>query len=120
MADKKLNEVTKVTDMAYVPVIMADGSVGQIAKADLASVVAGVIANRNININPDSIRTTSFWTIALPPADFNLPTEYGVLVSLLVGGSYPMLQIVYDRSSSNVWHRTSDANWKWSDWLRKQ
>lgn len=44
MADKKLNEVTKVTDMAYVPVIMADGSVGQIAKADLASVVAGLIS----------------------------------------------------------------------------
>ena len=42
MADKKLNEVTKVTDMAYVPVIMSDGSIGQIAKADLASVVAGV------------------------------------------------------------------------------
>lgn len=45
MADKKLNEVTKVTDMAYVPVIMADGSIGQIAKADLASVVAGLIGN---------------------------------------------------------------------------
>ena len=44
MADKKLNEVTKVTDMAYVPVIMADGSIGQIAKADLASVVAGILA----------------------------------------------------------------------------
>ena len=43
MADKKLNEVTKVTDMAYVPVIMADGTIGQIAKADLASVVAGII-----------------------------------------------------------------------------
>ena len=43
MADKKLNEVTKVTDMAYVPVIMSDGSIGQIAKADLASVVAGII-----------------------------------------------------------------------------
>ena len=41
MADKKLNEVTKVTDMAYVPVIMSDGSIGQIAKADLATVVAG-------------------------------------------------------------------------------
>lgn len=43
MADKKLNEVTKVTDMAYVPVIMSDGSIGQIAKADLASVVAVMI-----------------------------------------------------------------------------
>ena len=45
--DKKLNEVTKVTDMAYVPVIMADGSIGQIAKSDLASVVAGVMETDN-------------------------------------------------------------------------
>ena len=44
MADKKLNEVTKVTDMAYVPVIMSDGSIGQIAKDDLASVVAELFA----------------------------------------------------------------------------
>ena len=49
MADKKLNEVTKVTDMAYVPVIMADGSIGQIAKSDLASVVAGVIRKNDIS-----------------------------------------------------------------------
>lgn len=47
MADKKLNEVTKVTNMAYVPVIMADGSVGQISKADLASVVAELVYNNN-------------------------------------------------------------------------
>ena len=50
MADKKLNEVTKVTDMAYVPVIMADGSIGQIAKADLASVVAGLIGFGNSKV----------------------------------------------------------------------
>ena len=48
MADKKLNEVTKVTDMAYVPVIMSDGSIGQIAKADLASVVAGVMGTNQL------------------------------------------------------------------------
>lgn len=47
MADKKLNEVTKVTDMAYVPVIMSDGSIGQIAKADLATVVAGLLPLAN-------------------------------------------------------------------------
>lgn len=49
MADKKLNEVTKVTDMAYVPVIMADGSIGQIAKSDLASVVAGILNPGYVN-----------------------------------------------------------------------
>ena len=49
MADKKLNEVAEVTDMAYVPVIMSDGSIGRIAKADLATVVAGVITTVGAN-----------------------------------------------------------------------
>lgn len=59
MADKKLNEVQKVTDMAYVPVIMADGSIGQIAKADLASVVAGQIGIKRqiIEIQEGETRT---------------------------------------------------------------
>ena len=52
--DRKLNEVKKVTDMAYVPVIMADGSIGQIAKSDLASVVAGVISPFRDHGNKDS------------------------------------------------------------------
>ena len=57
--DRKLNEAKKVTDMAYVPVIMADGSIGQIAKSDLASVVAGmmgILSRRSFNIpREDSI-----------------------------------------------------------------
>lgn len=77
-----------------------------------------MLAMKNININPDNIRTTSFWTIADPSVDFGLPTKYGILLCFLVGGSYPMLQIVYDRSSNYVWHRTSDANWNWSNWFR--
>lgn len=72
MADKKLNEVTKVTDMAYVPVIMADGSIGQIAKADLASVVAG-LTNTNFGYSsledlakglPVKLRS---WIKSIPP-----------------------------------------------------
>ena len=48
MSDKKLNESKIVTDMDYVLVTLADGSVGQIAKSDLASVVAGIVI---LNIN---------------------------------------------------------------------
>lgn len=63
MADKKLNEVTKVTDMAYVPVIMADGSIGQIAKADLASVVAGqmniIRMSKNLSSNEKLVISSS-------------------------------------------------------------
>lgn len=62
MADKKLNEVTKVTDMAYVPVIMADGSVGQIAKSDLASVVAGVVKDYTAYLGTnDNVKPYSRW-----------------------------------------------------------
>ena len=61
MADKKLNEVQKVTDMAYVPVILADGSVGQIAKADLASVVAGLMNISGLNV----ISTSLYYGITL-------------------------------------------------------
>jgi hypothetical protein len=68
MADKKLNEVTKVTDMAYVPVIMADGSIGQIAKADLASVVAGMMGNplgnkTNTSKNLDNYKDVGIYDI---------------------------------------------------------
>lgn len=63
MEDKKLNEVQKVTDMAYVPVIMADGSIGQIAKANLASVVAGqmniIRMSKNLSSNEKLVISSS-------------------------------------------------------------
>jgi hypothetical protein len=82
MADKKLNEVTKVTDMAYVPVIMTDGSIGQIAKADLASVVAGHSIYHNVlsgitNLNDAG---NGFWTLQGNSIE-NLPDDYGLLLS---------------------------------------
>lgn len=49
MSDKKLNESKIVKDMDYVLVTLADGSVGQIAKSDLASVVAGRIGSYKTN-----------------------------------------------------------------------
>lgn len=51
MADKKLNESKIVKDMDYVLVTLADGSVGQIAKSDLASVVAACIAKAMLLLN---------------------------------------------------------------------
>ena len=43
MADKKLNSVSSVTDAAYVYAETSNGETVKISKADLASVVAGVI-----------------------------------------------------------------------------
>ena len=43
MADKKLNSVSSVTDAAYVYSETSNGETVKISKADLASVVAGII-----------------------------------------------------------------------------
>ena len=127
MADKKLNEVTKVTDMAYVPVIMADGSIGQIAKADLASVVAGVlqplreagsamgsfdsitetgIYGQNGDVNPDSGLPSGF--------------KSGVLLVFkcgynTAGGGSPILQIFTQAHSNSVIVRVRWVS-TWSSW----
>lgn len=113
MADKKLNEVTKVTDMAYVPVIMADGSVGQIAKSDLASVVAGVI-------NPmkwlgqtedlDSITKSGFGYFTGTPNGFftnvQHPTESGYKIQTRSNDNGTVLE-----------YRTKNG-FSWSAWSR--
>lgn len=43
MADKKLNSVSPVTDAAYVYAETSNGDTVKISKADLASVVAGIM-----------------------------------------------------------------------------
>ena len=95
MADKKLNEVTKVTDMAYVPVIMSDGSIGQIAKSDLASVVAE-------QMYKGSLRTVDSFNSAINPGMYlytgNIPSELGTsnfgIVVVYQAGNY-ISQVIY-------------------------
>lgn len=101
MADKKLNEVTKVTDMAYVPVIMADGSIGQIAKADLASVVAEMIGYIGTNLIADSLDTGK-------SVDANVPDSCMLMIDAGLGGSvyiylkrYSDIQLVEKTESEN-------------------
>lgn len=101
MADKKLNEVTKVTDMAYVPVIMADGSVGQIAKADLASVVAEMIGYIGTNLIADSLDTGK-------SVDASVPDSCMLMIDAGLGGSvyiylkrYSNIQLVEKTESEN-------------------
>ena len=51
MADKKLSSVSPVSDMNYVYAETASGETVKISKADLASVVAGIIGTANQNKN---------------------------------------------------------------------
>lgn len=81
MSDKKLNESKIVKDMDYVLVTLADGSVGQIAKSDLASVVAGQ-APIKTNIYNENI--PSGGRLDVPSSIFNV----GLFVCDLANGSY--------------------------------
>lgn len=121
MADKKLNEVTKVTDMAYVPVIMSDGSIGQIAKADLASVVAGMMITNGLfqfaergelKISANDVNKNGSYSIMGKGKTLDLPLDYGTLISFNMGG-YFAVQIC--TLSLTVYVRGRD-NGVWSDW----
>ena len=126
MGDKKLNEVTKVTDMAYVPVIMSDGSIGQIAKADLASVVAGLIGYKSSehfiprsglgsgnNLN-DYTTDAGIYRISGQPS--NSPIGYGFL--FVYKHEWSTVQICIASNATSVYIRIYWNN-SWTDWFVK-
>lgn len=127
MADKKLNEVTKVTDMAYVPVIMADGSVGQISKADLASVVAGmiipvdsayVIANKRRLTSSDDLNDIEDGRYSFVNA--NVPANSigsnATLFQFTTASRSDIYQFIFDFNGRCIYTRMYNATDGWSTW----
>ena len=117
MADKRLDQVTKVTNMAYVPVIMSDGSIGQIAKANLATVVAeqmgNPVGNKGDIVDANNCITSGIYRGRAN--NLNTPEAYGVLVVYLslgyiVQNFYAPNSIMYTRYSTN--------SSTWSSWSR--
>lgn len=114
MADKKLNEVTKVTDMAYVTVIMSDGSIGQIAKADLASVVAGnmckqLVAGTDLN----TITANGFYYIG--STHVNAPISYFYFITMKGLTTTDLVQFGFSLTNGNMYKRSRN-NGVWSNW----
>ena len=129
MADKKLNEVTKVTDMAYVPVILSDGSVGQIAKADLATVVAGLL-RKTTAFSIEASSKTTLLSVAENSAGFIFIKDYafscvylwihsstssGSIIAHIGGSQRHVLSIegttIYDKVD-NTRHDASYSIWR--------
>lgn len=121
MADKKLNEVTKVTDMAYVPVIMSDGSIGQIAKADLASVVAGIMGIDNTWLrtknwesqDADHINVSGYYLNMNTMT--NVPSAYGMLISFVPSSAHFVQFYSVASDTPRLHYRTKTSN-VWSNW----
>lgn len=121
--DKKLNEVTKVTDMAYVPVIMADGSIGQIAKSDLASVVAGqrVYNHTSGNIEDINLKGISLFHLDKDhnPSATDYPFNFGDMIHAQLegpdGNIYKIMVAVDVTGQIKIgrkWGRTGAMIWK--------
>ena len=130
MSDKKLNESKIVKDMDYVLVTLADGSVGQIAKSDLASVVAGVMGSNKLFpfmykgiANSDLNNVTEPGSYRLGGDSFkNGPaaTIYGSLVVFKDSYSY-CTQVLYDLSKNIpiAWTRLGAYTQNsWTPWQR--
>ena len=79
--------------------------------------MAEQFAFKNLDKDANGIFRTGFWTIADPDRQYNTCTQFGVLLSLVVGGSYPYIQIVFERGSAALFYRTSNANREWSGWF---
>lgn len=137
MADKELNEVPKVTDMEYVPVIMADGNIGQIAKADLASVVAGLIGEATTSkagLMPTRYINSTVFTESGKAITINFDDYAGSTPALVCGSNSPngnsgrwhvlvqwigastCIQIALDYETNVAYIRTRTPIFGWGTW----
>ena len=123
MADKKLNESKVVKDMDYVLVTLADGSVGQIAKSDLASVVAGNLKfNTEVqrlnssfeNKDANEIHTNGFFINSNKMS--NVPTAYGTLISFQVPAM--TVQFYVEANTGSAFFVRNYSAEKWSPWMK--
>lgn len=119
MADKKLNEVPKVTDMAYVPVIMADGSVGQIAKSDLASVVAGIMGNPlgfkgdKSSIDANKLTSTGLYYLS---SNITNAMNWSFLIVFQFGNANDVVQFNIHNGAGEAKYRKCSSG-EWYGWV---
>lgn len=98
MADKKLNAVSTATDGAYIYAEDASGNQIKISKADLASVVAGMVINKTITVNAHSEYEFDFIGGVI-----SVSTAALMMVSAIV--NFPM----YDTAAAAVSNIAGDA-----------
>ena len=114
MADKKMNELATASDANYIYAEASNGQQIRISKADLASVVAGVIALGIPSGSANDIKTNSCCDTR------NLkdtPVQLGILLTLKTGGVYDFVQIFFQRAANACWFRTShNASGYESEW----
>ena len=112
MADKKLSSVSAVSDASFVYAETSSGETVKISKADLASVVAGLIGNplpvkgwtNNIDAN-----TQPAGIVYCGENSVNCPESYCILFTL---GENQVAQIAIATQTNIAYVRSKKGNWK--------
>ena len=128
MADKKLSSVSAVSDASFVYAETSSGETVKISKADLASVVAGLLPNllrtslMPINGAVSTLRVTDSGVFQYNLANnetekANAPVPNWAWGTIAVfGGSWGVIQLATSSSSGNankLWARVGvDSTWK--------
>ena len=123
MADKKLNQVSQLTDFDYALVVKGD-DVAKVTKQQLATILEELIGinetwfrNRgNIRgeINLDDFKNAGAYSLFDAEGN-NVPTSWAQL--LVFSSGYYIIQIIVDISSRKLFIRRYDIeNDRWQEW----
>lgn len=124
MADKKLSSVSAVSDMNYVYAETSSGETVKISKADLASVVAGLIGfnlsqlfiprtGLSTNSNLDNVTTVGMYRIS--GGATNSPVTNGFLLVFFQNST--CLQFCVSSTASELYMRIKWTT-SWFDWVK--
>lgn len=126
MADKKLSSVNSVSDASFIYAETSSGETVKISKADLASVVAGVMGydsseiymNRNglsSSDNLDDIRTPGSYRLSGMSTNNNCPVVNGML--LVFRQAATTVQLCFSSTASEL-HMRIYWTTGWYGWIR--
>lgn len=123
MADKKLNEVSQLTDFDYALVVKGN-DVAKVTKQQLATMLGGLLGvnetwfrdrgNIRGEINLDDFKDAGAYSLFNIEGD-NVPTSWAQL--LVFSSGYYITQIIVDMSSRKLFIRRYDIeNDRWQEW----
>ena len=134
MEDKKLNAVSTASDGAYIYAEDASGNQIKISKADLASVVAGIINSSGLypfmardfsgdnfnNINQAGLYYVNNYSLSISNHPVNNGSQGILIVFVAANYANSLAQVFINQTSQEFYFRTKNndnGNWN-SNWVK--
>ena len=127
--DIKINEVQQANDAAYITVILEDGTLGKIAKADLAELLKPLIGFDTVLQNRseakddfNTYKNTGYYDInkeLYNNPNFPPDISYGGLVVISCNKNRWILQIVYSIQDNKIRTRSCNESGRWQEWYER-